>query len=263
MTSALRVTNVVLGVLCAALAAGFLSRAPWATRLWPFAALETRLGFIFLGSIAAAIAAPTIWIGLSGEARAAEGGSINLMVTFWGMAVFLAERGVGAGRPDLVHAAVVCALLGAAVAWGFVTARRIPWRDERPMPAFVRWSFLSFSVVLVLVAVALIARAPHVFPWPLARDSSVMYGWVFLGAAAYFAYGVFRPKWTNATGQLLGFLAYDLVLVAPFLKHFAIVNPAHRPSLVVYTAVLIYSAVLAAYYLFVHTSTRLAPAADS
>ena len=75
--------------------------------------------------------------------------------------------------------------------------------------------------------------------------------------------GVFRPKWTNATGQLLAFLAYDLVLIAPFLKHFATVNPAHRPSLVVYTAVLIYSGVLAAYYLFVHTSIRLGPGAEA
>ncbi len=54
-----------------------------------------------------------------------------------------------------------------------------------------------------------------------------------------------------------GFLAYDLVLIVPFLKHFATVNAAHRPSLVVYTAVLVYSGVLAAYYLFVHASTHL------
>ena len=46
MKFTLRVINVALGMACAVLAAGFLSKAPWATRLWPFAALETRLGFI-------------------------------------------------------------------------------------------------------------------------------------------------------------------------------------------------------------------------
>ena len=41
---------------------------------------------------------------------------------------------------------------------------------------------------------------------------------IFLGSAIYFAYGLQRPVWGNAKGQLLGFLAYDLVLIVPFVR---------------------------------------------
>ena len=68
------------------------------------------------------------------------------------------------------------------------------------------------------------------------------------------------PRWANAAGQLLGFLVYDLVLLGPFLRHFGVVAPAHRASLTVYTAVLLVSAALAVYYLFIHPATRFRPA---
>jgi hypothetical protein len=72
-----------------------------------------------------------------------------------------------------------------------------------------------------------------------------MYGWIFLGAATYFIYGALRPMWGNAAGQLLGFLAYDAVLIVPFVRHFATVRPAHRLSLTIYVTVLCYSAIVA------------------
>jgi hypothetical protein len=79
---------------------------------------------------------------------------------------------------------------------------------------------------------------------------SVMYGWMFLGAACYFAYGVLRPYVWNMTGQLLGFLAYDLVLIGPFVRHLWQVEPAMLPNLLVYIAVLLYSGGLAVWALF-------------
>jgi hypothetical protein len=56
---------------------------------------------------------------------------------------------------------------------------------------------------------------------------------------------------------LLGFLAYDLVLIGPFLQHFSTVRPEMRLSLVLYTAVVVYSGLLAIYFLFLHPPTRL------
>ena len=64
------------------------------------------------------------------------------------------------------------------------------------------------------------------------------------------------PRWHSARGQLLGFLAYDLILIGPFLAHFNTVNPVHRLSLTIYTLVLVYSGALAVYYLFVNKTTR-------
>lgn len=123
-----------------------------------------------------------------------------------------------------------------------------------------RRTFGAFAVVLILAGTALIVGRPNVFTWPLNPDDSVIYGWIFLGAAVYFLHGVVRPGWYNASGQLLGFLAYDLILIFPFLAHFDTVHPEHRTSLTVYTTVLIYSGALAIYYLFLHRRTRLLPA---
>ena len=77
-------------------------------------------------------------------------------------------------------------------------------------------SFGIFIVSLFFVGSALIFRAP-IFPWDLNPDSSVLFGCIFIGDAFYFLYGLIQPRWQNAFGQLLSFLAYDLVLIGPFL----------------------------------------------
>src|SRR5579885_2273068 len=97
---------------------------------------------------------------------------------------------------------------------------------------------------------------PHDFPWSLRPETSVIIGWAFLGAACYFIYGLLYPRWDNAGGQLLGFLGYDLILIIPFLRHFADVPSDHAPSLIVYVIAIVYSGALAVYYLFINRSTR-------
>ncbi|MEA3155438.1 MAG: hypothetical protein QOK44_3027, partial [Betaproteobacteria bacterium] len=57
--------------------------------------------------------------------------------------------------------------------------------------------------------------------------------------------------------QLLGFLAYDLVLIVPFIQHFKTVRPDLWINLVIYVAVIAYSGGLAMYYLFLKRETRL------
>ncbi len=126
----------------------------------------------------------------------------------------------------------------------------------------LRVSFGIFAAVLLPVSLRLIGQASVIFPWPLNPRSSVIYGLIFLGAVTYFLPGVFRPRWGNATGQLLGFLAYDLVLIGPFLQHYAVVKPEHRASLIVYTVVLVYSGTLAVYYLFINPQTRFLAARE-
>jgi hypothetical protein len=86
---------------------------------------------------------------------------------------------------------------------------------------------------------------------------SVLAGCLFLGAAAYFVYGLVRPSWANAGGQLAGFLAYDLVLIGPLLSRLPAIAPEFRLSLIIYLVVVIYSGLLAVYYLFIYRPTRL------
>jgi hypothetical protein len=83
-----------------------------------------------------------------------------------------------------------------------------------------------------------------------------MFGWLFLGSAVYFIYGFVRPSWHNMRGQLLAFLAYDVVLILPYALMFPTVQPEHFQSLCAYFAVLVYSSVVAIYYLFIDKRTR-------
>jgi hypothetical protein len=142
---------------------------------------------------------------------------------------------------------------GPGLAWSI----RIPLDTSIPTPSLVRWSFIAFIIALVIVSTQLIAGVPNVLPWPVTPELSAVIGWMFFGAMTYFAYGVLRPTWTNAAGQLAGFLAYDIVLLPPFLARLPTVAPEYRLSLIIYTAVLVYSALLATYYLFIHSTTRI------
>ena len=125
------------------------------------------------------------------------------------------------------------------------------------MPLPVRISFGLFAVVLVLAGCMILLQIPNAFAWKLIPTSSILIGCFFLAASCYFLYGLLRPSWQNACGQLWAFLAYDLVLIIPFLLRFASVSPERLPSLLVNTAVLVYSGALALYYLFVNKATRM------
>ena len=89
---------------------------------------------------------------------------------------------------------------------------------EIPLPGLVRWSFIVFIAALLVVSTRLLMQVPNVIPWKITPDLSLVIGWMFIGAAMYFAYGLLRPGWVNAAGQLAGFLAYDVALIVPFLQ---------------------------------------------
>jgi hypothetical protein len=250
LRAALVPATLVLFVLVSA----FLAQVPWATGLWPWPA--TPLSYIFIASILAAIAVPILWIAISGEAAAIRAGAVDLTVMYGGMFVYVLTLMGNPGEPRLWPWALAFGLAAAASAAAFGFARPISWADTRLMPQPVRLSFAAFAIILVAAAVALILHA-NIFPWRLGEQTSVMFGVTFLGAAAYFVYGALDPHWGNAVGQLAGFLAYDLVLLAPFFGHFGSVQGGSLVSLIIYVAFLVYSGALASYYLFASGTTRI------
>ena len=66
-----------------------------------------------------------------------------------------------------------------------------------------------------------------------------------------------RPRWSNAAGQLLGFLAYDVVLIVPFIIYFRHVPADRLVNHIVYTAVVVYSGLVALWFCFIDRRTRL------
>jgi hypothetical protein len=250
----LRAALVPATLILFVLVSGFIAQVRWATDLWPWP--SEPLSYIFIASILAAIAVPVLWIAVTGEAAAIRAGALDLTVMYGGMFVYILTLIGSPHEPRLWPYALAFGLAAAGSAGAFLLARPIPWADPRPMPRPVRLSFGAFAAVLLGAGVALLLHA-NIFPWRLGPETSVMFGLIFLGAATYFIYGALYPHWGNAVGQLAGFLAYDLVLLAPYLEHFSTARGGSLVSLIIYVGFLVYSGTLASYYLFASNATRI------
>lgn len=245
----LRLALWIVVVLQSVMAIGFVFEISPAVDIWPFSG-RGPLTNTFIGSIFAAAAASTAWCLLAHARRALAGIALDYITIFLPFGVYSLvrafddtlsqERLLAFGVVSLVGALVGLAMLR----WSLQSG----WRDRRPTPRLVRWSFAVFIVALVVVATMLLART-EVLPWTVTGDLSTLIGFMLLGAAAYFVFGLVDPCWENAGGQLAGFLAYDLVLIIPLVKRLPDISPDFRINLIIYTAVLVYSGVLALYYL--------------
>lgn len=250
----IRTLFIVGGIIFLLLTGGFFFQLTWATDLWPWP--DGRLSYIFVASILAAIAVPMIWIGFSGELGAAKGGAINLGVTALGTTFYFFLLYFRDREMQILITAIISTIAVPINVGIYKWSGKFRIKDTRAMPTLVKISFIVFSSVLVWVSILLLLQRDVVFPWPLKPKSSVIFGFIFLGASFYFATALSVPKWHNARGQLLGFLAYDLILIGPFLTHLSTVKDEHRLSLILYISVLLYSGTLAIYYLFINKITR-------
>ena len=229
---------------------------PVVTFFWPFPG-TTPLTFIFIASIFAAAAASTWWVLASGQDAALAGIALDYLFILTFLTLFGLFVGLSTSSLPFLGFGLACAL-GAAFGLGLlVWSVRLPLDRARPMPWLIRLSFLIFIVALVIVGGRLLLRHPNIIPWTITPDLSVVIGLIFLGAAVYFAYGLLRPSWANSGGQLAGFLAYDVVLLVPFLQRLPTVAPEHRLGLIIYTLVVVYSGLLAVFYLLVYPPTRV------
>lgn len=256
MTRFIRYALYVISAAQFALALAFFFQVPQITALWPFPG-TTPLTFIFIASIFAAAAAPTLWAAATQTYGALAGIGIDYVTILIPVGMLSLQLGMSGGASNLTAYGVTCfggALFGA---WLFWWSRRFPIPNQPRLPALVRWSFVVFIAALLIVSTQLILKTPNVIPWTITPDLSVVIGWMFIGAAGYFAYGLLRPSWGNAAGQLLGFLAYDVVLIVPFIQRLPASPPEFTTNLIIYIAVVSYSGLLALYFLFVHPPTRL------
>lgn len=249
----IRTLTMIGGLTILALSMGFIFRIPLVLNIWPWD--DGRYSYLFIGSILAAVSVAALWIGWSGEFGAFPAGSLNIFVIALTTSIYFFTLS-SQGRSELFMYGIISALIAVISAAAFFWSRTLPLTDPRPTPGLVKLSFVIFIAALFLAGGALILRQP-IFPWELNPDSSVVFGCIFLGDAFYFLYGLLRPNWHNALGQLLSFLAYDLVLIVPFILLFNTIDPSRYVSLIVYMAVLLYSGGLAIYYLLINPGTRI------
>ena len=241
-------TAVWLGVaaLQAVLAFGFVTRAGWAIGLWPWD--EGRLSYLFLGSVLAALAAGGALVVWRQSWRGALPSLIAVAAVFGGLGVECARLWVG-GEVAAGAFALAClaTALGAVVL--SLDVARLPTAGQRRLAALPRLSCAVFSLALIGAGVALLAGAPHVFPWPLSPQTARLFGLVFLGLSLSYGLTALWGGHESGLVALAGFLVYDLILLPPFIAHFAGVAPERLLSLTLYVAVLVYSAVLAVWVL--------------
>jgi hypothetical protein len=250
----LKAVLLVVSILQLVLAAGFFFQQTWAISLWPVP--DTRLSYAFIAAILAGGAAPLLWIGLSESFDGLAGYGLSFGIMYGGMALATLDFYLRMQQTSLIVfvlvmgvAAVLCALLY------FRTRSTI--QDDRPTPRIVRLAFIVEVLVLAGAGLLLLLKVPNTLPWNLSPESSVLYGWVFLGLAFYYLYAVLNPQWIHALGPLLGFLVYDLVLFSPLFARFGNLQPEHILGQVAASFIIIFSAALGVYYLFVNPATRL------
>ena len=248
----LRSLAFISGLVVLLFAYGFIVQHPLATSIWPWE--DGRYSYLFIGSILAAVSVAMLWVGWTDEFGALPAGTLNIFVIAITTSIYFFKL-ASQGRAGMTLFGVVGVLSAIASLATFFWSLRIPLKETRPMPKPVKVSFWIFIASLFAAGGSLILQTP-IFPWKLNPDSSVVFGCIFLGDAFYFLYGMFRPNWHNALGQLLSFLAYDLVLIIPFVGLISTIEADRLVNLIVYTAVLIYSGGLAVYYLFINPQTR-------
>ena len=236
-------------------AIAFFMQLPFAVNLWPFEG-TTPLTFIFISSIFMAAAASTLWAAASENYGALAGIGLDYMGILIPVSILSFQLSASSGNAQLMAYGIFC-IFGVLFGLGLLLwSIRIHLDKTLPMPSMVRISFFIFIAALAIVSTRLILKVPDTIPWKITPELSVVIGSMFFGAAMYFVYALLRPSWLNSAGQLIGFLAYDVVLIVPFLTRLPTVMPEHRIGLTVYTIVVIYSGLLAIYYLFIHKPTR-------
>jgi len=261
MDSRVRALLLAIAAVQVIFAVGFVFQVPTLTAVWPFAG-TTPLSQTFIGSIFAAAAAATVWCAWAESDRGLVGIALDYLAILAPAAIISLVGAAGGSGAGVAAFGVAC-LVG--VVFGLWLLRRSlarPWRDPRPLPRLIRWSFAFFIVALVIAGGALAIQVPDIMPWTITPELSTLFGLMFLGAAAYFTFALVEPRWENAGGQLAGFLAYDVVLVLPFLQRLPTIPENLRINLVIYTAVVIASGVLAFWYLAIDRRTRIGSSGD-
>ncbi len=255
------VIRTLMFIYCAAqalFALAFILQIPLATNLWPLP-YSNAMTFIFIASMFLAAAASTLWCIYYREYGALAGIALDYLVIFGPLCIYALQLNAERPGDKMIFFAVACAIGVVAGIGLFVWSVRLPMPKDPPTPRLVRISFMAFVVALALFGGQMVLKVPSVLPWDITPIGSALYGWMFLGAAAYFVCALLRPGWRNTGGQLAGFLAYDIVLIVPFLQMLPTIPAARRINLIIYLIVVTYSGALAIYYLFIRR-IKMAPA---
>jgi hypothetical protein len=248
--------SLLTGVFILVFSLGLFFGLPTFRQLWIWPE-SPHLGLAFAGSWLAGVAAPLIWIGINGQLRAIQAGTLGGVVAFGGGSVLLWSAHNQSDNERFLYFAIVFSLIALCAFVGLLWSSRLHTNGDKETPLTIRWTFLVFATILLPVGAGMALNTQGIFPAQLSPVMTRLYGWFFLGSFVYFSYGFLKPTWLNTSGHMLSFLVYDLLLIPVFLRYWPQVPDEFRLSLTVYLIILIASALFCIYYLFFNRRTRL------
>ena len=143
---------IVSGIVLLLLGLAFLLQLDFVRYVWPWQI--SPLSAIFLASICAAIACPIIWIGVTQDTAVITGGSIDLLVTSLGMAIFCFQlyTADNSRQPILLFGIVSAVFAVVCLVLTFVSYK-FPFKDGAP--------YADFRAILLYVFRACLAPCRH------------------------------------------------------------------------------------------------------
>jgi hypothetical protein len=262
----IRALTLAIVLLLTAMSAASYFQADFAKSAWAWR--DQEITYKFAGAYLLAFAGSLLWIAVTGELAAFAGVAVTVLTNAIGTLVFLVYQSIQESRGDLVPNIVVMLLLAIVSIAVFRWSRGLASRRVIPTPRVLFIAMIVFTVVLLSASVRLILQHTNVFPWDPRAEWSTMIGLSLLGSVAFFAYGAYRREWTHAGAQFAGFLAYDLVLIFPYIRmlrdgdgersvYGASGTQVNEGPLVIFLIAIGSSALLAVWYLFFDARTRV------
>jgi hypothetical protein len=256
---------ILVGLVFTAFAVGFMARTPWTLKLVPLpsgtAYNNDTLGLMFIASMVVAWGVSSVYIGATGKLAPAVTSAINYILVFGGTGILYLQLYFQAANPSSLtpllttgFVSVLVALLSIFLLWAL---RNEGVGDPTQMPKALRIAIGVMTLFVGMTSVSLIVFKVNLLPWGGTTVFGVVYGWLFLGTGASLLYGLVRNKWEIVASQLLAFLAYDIVLIPPFIDFFSKVQADKLPGFIMYFGFVVGSGIIAVYYLFFDARTRI------
>lgn len=163
-----------------------------------------------IGATLFAYSIATLWVGLARSYHALVGGGLSFVLTFGGAALYSLKTGGGWYGQLFLYMAILSL-------WIYFFGLTLPRKKEEKLPFAARLLFGVIMTLALLEGIYLIVPLPFKFAWLLQPQHAILYGWMLIGGALYFAWVLYRPTWENGYPALYALLAYDLVLLGPAL----------------------------------------------
>jgi hypothetical protein len=236
------------GIFFFALSAAFALQVTAVVNLWPWA--EEPICIQFFAALLAAYGAGCFMLARLKDWPAAAGGSLAMLVAFGGFALQVAEAQWHGHQTQLELPAAILATVALLALGTLVMNITAGGAQEKADPRLLLL-FRVMAPLLYLVGLALLAGAHAILPWPLSPQTRALLGWVLLGFSFNYGYTALQGGRSGTRILLAGLLTYDAAMIMPLLAHITDVLPGYRLTLMLNIAVVLTTASIATFHLFV------------